>query len=85
MARAGGIINAVNVGIAVQADWENREFISHISLNVRRLFDFLVQFEATTKSKLASLNEKLHTLERRLELLEVQVDTASSNPSLFAT
>lgn len=44
MARAGGISNAVNVGIAVQADWDNREFISHISLNVRRLFDFLVQF-----------------------------------------
>ncbi|KAG7968164.1 hypothetical protein I3843_08G139100 [Carya illinoinensis] len=85
MARAGGITNAVNVGIAVQADWENREFISHISFNVRRLFDFLVQFEATTKSKLASLNEKLDTLERRLELLDVQVDTASSNTSLFAT
>ncbi|XP_057974496.1 protein BRICK 1-like [Malania oleifera] len=83
MARAGGITNAVNVGIAVQADWENREFISHISLNVRRLFDFLVQFEATTKSKLASLNEKLDTLERRLELLEVQVTTASANPFLF--
>ncbi|KAL8231170.1 hypothetical protein R6Q57_000948 [Mikania cordata] len=72
MARAGGITNAVNVGIAVQADWENREFISHISLKVRQLFDFLVQFEATTKSKLASLNEKLDTLERCLELLEVQ-------------
>jgi len=48
MARAGGITNAVNVGIAVQADWENREFISHISLNVRRLFDFLVQFGTHT-------------------------------------
>uniref|UniRef100_A0A7N0UQ35 Protein BRICK 1 n=1 Tax=Kalanchoe fedtschenkoi TaxID=63787 RepID=A0A7N0UQ35_KALFE len=84
MARAGGITNAVNVGIAVQADWENREFISNISLNVRRLFDFLVQFEATTKSKLASLNEKLDTLERRLELLEVQVSTASANQSLFS-
>lgn len=44
MGRAGGITNAVNVGIAVQADWENRELISHISLNIRRLFDFLVQF-----------------------------------------
>uniref|UniRef100_A0A7N0V0H3 Protein BRICK 1 n=1 Tax=Kalanchoe fedtschenkoi TaxID=63787 RepID=A0A7N0V0H3_KALFE len=84
MARAGGITNAVNVGIAVQADWENREFISHISLNVRRLFDFLVKFEATTKSKLASLNEKLDTLERRLELLEVQASTASANQSLFS-
>lgn len=83
MARAGGITNAVNVGIAVQADWENREFISHISLNVRRLFDFLVQFEATTKNKLAKLNEKLDTLERRLELLEVQVGSATANPALF--
>jgi chromosome 3 open reading frame 10 len=44
MARAGGISNPVNVGIAVQADWENREFISNISLNVRRLFEFLLQF-----------------------------------------
>ncbi|XP_074308116.1 protein BRICK 1 [Silene latifolia] len=83
MSKSGGITNAVNVGIAVQADWENREFISHISLNIRRLFDFLVQFEATTKSKLASLNEKLDTLERRLEMLEVQVSSASANPSLF--
>uniref|UniRef100_A0A2P2K6J7 Protein BRICK1 n=1 Tax=Rhizophora mucronata TaxID=61149 RepID=A0A2P2K6J7_RHIMU len=80
-----GITNAVNVGIAVQADWENRELISNISLNVRRLFDFLLHFEATSKSKLASLNEKLDTLERRLELLEVQVGTAMANHSLFQT
>jgi uncharacterized protein len=47
MARAGGGMgSAVNVGIAVQADWENREFISNISLNVRRLFDFLLRFGA---------------------------------------
>ncbi|CAN6482285.1 unnamed protein product [Victoria cruziana] len=84
MARAGGITNSVNVGIAVQADWENREFISNMSLNVRRLFEFLIQFEATTKSKLASLNEKLDVLERRLEVLEVQVSTASANPSVFS-
>ncbi|KAH0767090.1 hypothetical protein KY285_002961 [Solanum tuberosum] len=83
MARAGGITNAVNVGIAVQADWENREFISHISLNVRKLFDFFVQFEATTKSKLATLNENLDTLEHRLELLEVQANTTTANPALF--
>lgn len=46
---------------------------------------FLLFSEATTKSKLASLNEKLDTLERRLELLEVQVGTASANPSLFTS
>ncbi|XP_073005332.1 protein BRICK 1-like isoform X2 [Typha latifolia] len=81
MARAGGITSPVNVGIAVQADWESREFIS---LNVRRLFEFL-QFEATTKNKLATLNEKLDILERRLEVLEVQVSSATTNPSLFTS
>uniref|UniRef100_A0A0D9VN08 Uncharacterized protein n=1 Tax=Leersia perrieri TaxID=77586 RepID=A0A0D9VN08_9ORYZ len=82
MARAGGhgMGNPVNVGIAVQADWENREFISNISLNVRRLFDFLLRFEATTKSKLASLNEKLDILERKLEVLEKE--TGLSLPAL---
>jgi len=83
MGRGGGMGNPVNVGIAVQADWENREFISNISLNVRRLFDFLLRFEATTKSKLASLNEKLDILERKLEVLEVQVSSATTNPSVF--
>ncbi|XP_062221400.1 protein BRICK1-like [Phragmites australis] len=82
MGRAGGMGNPVNVGTAVQVDWENRKFISNISLNVRRLFDFL-RFEATTKSKLASLNEKLDILERKLEVFEVQVSSAATNPSLF--
>lgn len=49
------------------------------------LIHVLVSLEATTKSKLASLNEKLDTLERRLEMLEVQVSTASANSSLFTT
>lgn len=48
--------SAVNVGIAVQADWENREFISNISLNVRRLFDFLLRFGAPPRSPFPSLH-----------------------------
>jgi uncharacterized protein len=39
--------------------------------------------EATTKSKLAALNEKLDSLERKLEVLEVQVSSATTNPSVF--
>ena len=50
MGRGGGMGNPVNVGIAVQADWENREFISNISLNVRRLFDFLLRFGQLDRS-----------------------------------
>ncbi|GLJ29776.1 hypothetical protein SUGI_0588010 [Cryptomeria japonica] len=78
----GGMSNTVNVGIAVQADWDNREFSSQLALNVRRLFEFLVQFEATTKSKLAGLNDKLSSLERHLELLEAQVSIASGAATL---
>ena len=44
---------------------------------------FLVDAEATTKSKLATLNEKLDSLERKLEVLEVQVSSATTNPSVF--
>lgn len=55
--------NSLSVGIAVQADWDNRQFSNSLALNVRRLFEFLLQFETTTRSKLASLNEKLATLE----------------------
>lgn len=82
MAKTGGITNAVNVGIAVQTDWDNREFSSALALNVRRLFEFLLQFEASTKSKLATLNDKLSTLERQLELLEAKVSIASGTSGL---
>ncbi|CAM6040021.1 unnamed protein product [Sphagnum compactum] len=75
-----GMMNTVAVGIAVQSDWENRQFSSSLSLNVRRLFEFLLQFESATRSKLAVLNEKLSVLERKLEFLEAQFSTAV-NPS----
>ncbi|KAL2630369.1 hypothetical protein R1flu_015055 [Riccia fluitans] len=42
--------NSVSVGIAVQADWDNRHFSNSLSLNVRRLFEFLLQFETSTKT-----------------------------------
>lgn len=130
-----GINNSVAVGIAVQSDWDNRHFSSSLSLNVRRLFEFLLQFgkystlmvsaldlsalsplvptrtwsddgvsefwcclgfslislgestalrvaciafdaESSTRSKLATLNEKLTVLERQLEFLEAQFSTA---------
>ncbi|RRT56610.1 hypothetical protein B296_00047737 [Ensete ventricosum] len=44
---------------------------------------FCASPEAATKSKLAALNEKLDILERRLEVLEVQVSSATTNPSVF--
>lgn len=42
--------NSVSVGIAVQADWDNRHFSNSLSLNVRRLFEFLLQFGMSSLS-----------------------------------
>jgi len=75
MAKAG-MTNTIAVGIAVQSDWDNRQFSGSRSLNVHRLFEFLLQFESATKSKMAVLNEKLTTLEQQLEFLEAQLCTA---------
>lgn len=48
MAKAG-MTNTIAVGIAVQSDWDNRQFSSSRSLNVHRLFEFLLQFGKPTK------------------------------------
>lgn len=61
--------------IAVQSNWDNRQFSSSRSLNVHRLFEFLLQSESATKRKMAVLNEKLTTLEQQLEFLEAQLCT----------
>lgn len=47
-------MNTVAVGIAVQSDWENRQFSSSLSLNVRRLFEFLLQFGKPLKLSFCS-------------------------------
>ncbi|KAI3955094.1 hypothetical protein MKW92_029572 [Papaver armeniacum] len=62
MSRGGGvgITNAANVGIAVQADWENREFNSNISINVRRLSSILVDWSYLRK--IVSLQENVELI-----------------------
>ncbi|KAJ7566324.1 hypothetical protein O6H91_02G097000 [Diphasiastrum complanatum] len=67
--------NNRNVGIAVQADWENRQYSNAWSLNVHHLFEFLLQFDkhpTDWKYRLAVLNEKLTKHEARLEFLEAK-------------
>ncbi|KAI3849209.1 hypothetical protein MKW92_050313 [Papaver armeniacum] len=67
MSRGGGvgITNAANVGIAVQADWENREFNSNISINVRRLSSIL----GKRKWKEKHCNAKIRNVGSNLSLL----------------
>lgn len=55
---------------AVQRDWESREIIEVVQLNVLQIASFLNQFDISVRSKLSTLNEKLAKLERALELCE---------------
>jgi len=55
---------------ALQADWENRELIEVVQLNVLQVAHFLNQFDSTMKARLAKLNEKILRLRRSLEYCE---------------
>ncbi|KAI3410109.1 putative protein BRICK1 [Globodera pallida] len=57
----------------LKEDWDNREFISVLSDNVRQISDFLAHFELTCKSKLANLNDSITSMERKVEFLESMV------------
>ena len=65
---------------SVQKDWQSRELVEIIQLNVLSTANFLNQFDMSMRFKLSSLNEKLNKLERALEYCEAAVrSTASSN------
>ncbi|CAI7855377.1 unnamed protein product, partial [Closterium sp. NIES-53] len=66
-------MSAKKVGQAVQADWDNREFVESLRLNIHRIYTFVNDFEASAKGRLAALNSKLTSLERQLTYLEAQV------------
>uniref|UniRef100_A0AC35TIC9 Protein BRICK1 n=1 Tax=Rhabditophanes sp. KR3021 TaxID=114890 RepID=A0AC35TIC9_9BILA len=51
-------------------DWDNRAFIQVISDKIKETSNFLSQFEISCHSKLASLNDKLVVLEKKIEFLE---------------
>ncbi|XP_013777861.1 protein BRICK1-like [Limulus polyphemus] len=57
----------------IQHDWANREYIEIISGNIKKIADFLNSFDMSCRSRLAILNEKLTSLERRMEYLEARV------------
>jgi uncharacterized protein len=70
-------MNAGNPALSVQRqlkdDWDNREFIQLISDNVKHIADFLGQFELSLKTRIATLNDQITKLERKVEFLEARV------------
>ena len=61
-------------------DWDNRDFVETIQLNVLKLTDFLNEFDRATKQKLARVNGKMSKLERTIEFCEAAVQ-ASLQPA----
>ncbi|BES96017.1 BRICK1, SCAR WAVE actin-nucleating complex subunit [Nesidiocoris tenuis] len=57
----------------IQQDWANREYIEVITASIKKITDFLNSFDMSCRGRLAGLNEKLTTLERRIEYLEARV------------
>jgi len=57
----------------IQQDWANREYIELMTCSIKKITDFLNSFDMSCRSKLANLNEKLTTLERRVEYIEARV------------
>ncbi|EGC34555.1 component of scar regulatory complex [Dictyostelium purpureum] len=62
----------------IQKDWEQREFVEDMSINIQKIIDFLNKFDLATKNKLAELNEKLTTLDRQVDYLEASFKTVQS-------
>lgn len=55
---------------AIQRDWQTREFVEVVKLNLLQIVHFLNKFDQSARFKLSRINEKLHTLERTLEFCE---------------
>lgn len=72
-------MSATNVSL-VQKDWQNRELVEIVELNILQIANFLNQFDVTMRYKLATLNEKLNKLERSLDYCEVAMKTTMGGP-----
>lgn len=63
----------------IQADWDNRELIQVITTSIMRIAHFLNNFDMSARSRLAQLNEKLTSLERKIDYLEARVSGEELN------
>lgn len=57
----------------IQDDWQRRDDIQLLTTAIKRLVDFLNQFESSCRYRLSTLNEKLTALERHVDYLEARV------------
>jgi len=63
----------------IHEDWENRELIEIVQMNVLAITSFLNKIDTSTRYKLARINEKLAKLERTLDFCESAVKNTLEN------
>jgi hypothetical protein len=54
----------------MKRDWDERELLEIVQMNVMKIVEFLNNFDRSTRYHLATLNEKLTKLESSLEYVE---------------
>jgi hypothetical protein len=55
-------------------DWENREFVESIRLHMQRLASYLNELDNKARAHLATVEQRLEVVERKLEQLEAGID-----------
>jgi hypothetical protein len=55
-------------------DWENREFVEKLRLEVNRLVQFLNELDRNTRAHASVLEQHLDEMERKLDQLEAAID-----------
>ena len=66
----------------VLKDWENREVIEIVEINIAQIVSFLNNFESTVRFQLSVLNEKLIKLENSLEHCEQAIKCSNDQQEL---
>lgn len=72
-----------NIQKQIQQDWANREYIEIITGSIKKIGDFLNSFDSSCRGRIASLNERLTQLERKIDYLEARISRGDNhlNPS----
>ena len=73
MRKMGGGVGHHDYSQAVYNDWNERDYVENIQLNILQIAKFLNEFERCTKFKLACVNEKMTKLERTIEYCESSI------------
>ena len=57
----------------IQQDWANREYTEIITGSMKKIAEFLNSFDSSCRGRIATLNERLTQLERKIDYLEATI------------